>query len=344
MRTFQKIGALALTGLLGMSLWGCPKESAPDTTAKPADTTTAPAGGKDATPAGGKQLQIAVIPKGTANSFWLAVKAGADDAAKELKMPEPIWQGPATENDATQQVDVVANQITKKVDGILLAAVDSEALVQPVKDAADKKIPTVMFDSGLTKGKDASIAYVATDNVKGGELAGEKLAELIGKKGDVGVLLFKKGSASNDEREKGFMDAIKKYPDIHVVFSQEAGDPTKAVDQTNNMLTANKSIVGIFAANQPNGEGCASALKQKKLGGKVKMVAFDSSADEVSALKDGTIQALIVQDPYQMGYKGYKIVVDAINGKPPTEKVVDSGVKVVTMENINTPEVQKLLK
>lgn len=339
MHTFKKIGAFALTGLLGMSLWGCPKENAPEAGKEPGKT--------DATPpatSAGKQYKIAVIPKGTANSFWLGVKAGADDAAKELKQPEPIWQGPATENDATQQVDVVQTQVNNKVDGIVLAAVDAEALAQPVKDAALKKIPTVTVDSGLATDKDSSIAYIATDNVKGGELAGEKLAELIGKKGEVGVLLFKKGSASNDQRESGFLAAIKKYPDIKVVFSQEAGDPTKAVDQTNNMLTANKNIVGIFAANQPNGEGCASALKQKKLGGKVKVVAFDGSADEVSALKDGTIQALIVQDPYQMGYKGYKVLVDALNGKSPAEKTVDSGVKVVTSENLNTPEVQKLLK
>ncbi len=344
MLTHQKIGALALAGLFGMTLWGCPKESAPETTTAPTATTKPTDAGGTQPGAGGKQLKIAVIPKGTANSFWLSVKAGADAAASELKQPEPIWQGPAKEGDVTQQVDVVQTQINNKVDGIVLAAVDSEALVQPVKAAADKKILTVTVDSGLSKDQDPSIAYIATDNVKGGELAGETLAKLIGNKGEVGVLMFKKGSGSNDEREKGFMEAMKKFPDIKVVFNQEAGDPTKAVDQTNNMLIANPKIAGIFAANQPNGEGAISVLKQKKLGGKIKVVAFDASADELSALKDGTIHGLIVQDPFQMGYKGYKVLAAAINGTMPTEKTVDSGVKVVTMENLNSPEVQKLLK
>jgi ribose transport system substrate-binding protein len=179
--------------------------------------------------------------------------------------------------------------------------------------------------------------------VKGGQAAGEKLAELIGKKGDVAILLFKPGAASNDEREKGFKDAIAKYPDIHIVHTAVGGDPTSATNNTTDVLTAHKTLAGIFAANQPNGEGAASVLKQRKLGGTVKLVAFDGSDNEIKALKDGTIQALIVQDPYQMGFKGVNTVLQAIKKETIKEKLIDSGLTVVTPDNLNTPAVQKLL-
>ena len=340
MRKYRSLEILALAAFGSLALWGCAKENT-----APSGTTAAT--GSASTPtdsSGAKSVRIAVIPKGTANSFWLGVKAGADAAAKETGGIEIIWQGPAIENDATQQVDVVQTQINNHVDGIVLAAVDSQALVQPVKDAAAKKIPVVTVDSGLAKGQDESLCYIATDNTKGGQLAAEELAKATGQKGNVGILIFKKGSASNDERENGFLETLKKYPDMHLVSNLEAGDPTKAVDRTTDMLTANKDLVGIFAANQPNGEGAANVLKQKKLEGKVKLVAFDGSDDEVRALTDGTIQALIVQDPYRMGYEGVKTIMKAIHKQPIESKLVDSGVKVVTKANMNTPDMQKVLK
>lgn len=346
MRTVQKIGMLTVSCLGGVMLWGCPKENTGTGNGTSGGATTAPTATAESGKGGesGKKLRIAVIPKGTANSFWLGVKAGADDAAKKMGNIEIIWQGPATENDVTQQVDVVQTQVSNKVDGIVLAAVDSEALTQPVTAAKAANIPTVTVDSGLLKGKDDSVCYIATDNVKGGQLAADKLADAIGKKGNVGILIFKKGSASNDERESGFLEAMKKYPGIKVVSNLEGGDPTKAVDRTNDMLTANKDLAGIFAANQPNGEGAAQVLKQKKLEGKVKLVAFDSSEDEIKGLQEGTIQALIVQNPYQMGYQGVETVVKAIKKETIDKKLQDSGVMVVTKDNLNTPDVQKLLK
>ncbi len=346
MRTVQKIGVLTVSCLGSVLLWGCPKENTGASGGTTGDTTTAatPTTGGGGSGGAGKGLRIAVIPKGTSNSFWLGVKAGAEDAAKKMGNVEILWKGPATENDVTQQVDVVQTQISNKVDGIVLAAVDSEALAQPVTTAKAANIPTVTVDSGIVKGKDDSVCYIATDNVKGGQLAADKLADAIGKKGNVGILIFKKGSASNDERESGFLEAMKKYPDIKVVSNLEGGDPTKAVDRTNDMLTANKDLAGIFAANQPNGEGAAQVLKQKRLEGKVKLVAFDSSEDEIKALQDGAIQALIVQNPYQMGYQGVETVVRAIKKETIDKKLQDSGVMVITKENMNTPDAQKLLK
>jgi len=339
MRIVKTAGALIVSAAFGLSLWGCPKDKTETSTPTGGGTGTAESAGAPA----GKKLRIAVIPKGTQNSYWVGLKQGAEAAATADPNIEIIWQGPEPENDSTNQVDVFKTQVNNKVDGIVLAVIDKDSMVNPVKEAMAKGIKVVTVDSGLAKDKDSSVCYIATDNVAGGAKAADTLAEAIGKKGNVGLLYFQKGSGSSDEREKGFEDEIKKYPDIHLVQSREARDPNKAADETTNMLTAHSDIVGIFAANEPNGDGAANVLKQRKLGGKIKVVAFDTSESEIQALKDGTILALIVQSPYQMGLQGVKAAVKAIKGEDVGPKLVDSGLTVVTKDNLNTPEVQKLL-
>jgi ribose transport system substrate-binding protein len=338
MRVRQTIGAALFATALGLSLWGCPKDKTTETS-----TQTSSSGATTSAATAGKKLRIAVIPKGTQNSYWVALKQGAEAAAAEDQNIEIIWQGPEPEDDATNQVDVFKTQVNNKVDGIVLAVIDKDSMVNPVKEAMAKGIKVVTVDSGLAKDKDTSVCYIATDNVAGGAKAADTLAKAIGEKGNVGLLYFQKGSGSSDEREKGFEDEIKKYPNIHLVQSRAARDPNKAADETTNMLTAHSDIVGIFAANEPNGDGAANVLKQRKLGGKIKVVAFDTSDSEIQALKDGTILALIVQSPYQMGLQGVKAAVKAIKGEDVGPKSVDSGLTVVTKDNLETPEVKKLL-
>ncbi len=340
MRLHKKmVGAFALS-VIGFATWGCPKDQTTVAGGGTASNGTSSGG----TAVAGKKLTIAVIPKGTRNTYWVALKQGADAAAAADPTLNPIvWQGPEPEDDATNQVDVFRSQVNNKADGIVLAVIDKDSMVNPVKDAMGKGIKVVTVDSGLAKGNDSSVCYIATDNVAGGAKAADTLAKAIGEKGDVGMLYFQKGSGSSDEREKGFEDGIKKYPNIHLVQSREARDPQKAADETANMLTAHPTIVGIFAANEPNGDGAANVLKQRKLDGKIKLVAFDSSDTEIAALKDGSILALIVQSPYQMGFMGVQAVVKAIRGQDVGPKMVDSGLTVVTKENLDKPEVQKLL-
>ncbi len=324
---------LFATGLAVVALpmlFGCPKQ--------PVST-----GGAPGEHGSSKKLKIAVLPKGTAHSFWQTVKAGADAAGQE-ENAEIIWQGPAKETEYTEQINIVQNQVTAGVDGIVLAATSAEGLVKPAKEAVAKGIPVVTIDSGLKKDDDPSLAFIATDNVEGGRKAADALAKLVGEKGKVGVLPFIKGAASSDQREQGFVEGIKKYPNITLVpILYTDGDPQKALEQTMNMLTATPDLAGIFAANEPGGIGAANALKQKNLVGKVKLVEFDASAEQVKALEAGTVQALIVQDPFQMGYKGVKTVVKAIRKQPIAEKFIDSGITVVTKDNLATPQVQKLV-
>ncbi len=323
---FAALGAIALAGC--------------DKPAETHVTPTTPDSGKQVPGSTAKTLKIAVIPKGTGAQFWQSIKAGAEAAGKEDGC-EIVWQGPKRENDVTDQVNVVVTQVNNKVDGIVLCATDAVALTNPVKDAIAKGVPVVTIDSGI-KGDDA-LAYVATDNVKGGEAAADALAKEMGDKGKVGLLIFQKGSASSDDREKGFLAGLKKHPGLTLISTLESSDNTKALNNVTNMLTAHPDITGIFAASEPNGNGASQVIEQKKLSGKVKIVAFDSGDKEIEALKKGSIQALIVQDPFQMGYKGVKTVLKAIKKETITEKIVDSGMTVVTKVNLNTPEVQKLV-
>lgn len=325
----RKKASLALAALCTMGLFGCPK---PD--AGPVTPVTPGPGGS------GPRMTIAVIPKGTENQFWQSIKAGADAAGKEENC-EIKWDGPNPENDITAQVNIVNTMVNNKVNGIVIAACDKTALVAPIKKAMAAGIPVVTVDSGIST--EDPVSYIATDNLNGGKEAAIALAKLMEEKGTAGYLIFGKGQVSSDEREQGFVDEMKKHPGIKVLPPLEASDAGKAFSNVTNMLTAHPEITGIFAASEPNGVSGSAVLDQKKLAGKIKLVAFDSSDKEIEALKSGTIQALIVQDPYQMGYKGVKTALKAIK-KETVEKKVDSGLKVVTKENLDTPEIKKLLK
>lgn len=294
-----------------------------------------------------KKYTIAVIPKGTTHEFWKSVHAGAMKASQETGA-EIIWKGPLKEDDRQSQIDTVDNFINRKVDGIVLAPLDDSALRKPVRDAKNANIPVVIFDSAL-KGSDWT-SFVATDNHKGGEMAGEELAHLLGDKGRVVILRYAEGSASTMQREQGFLDAIKKHPNIKVVRDNVYGGATteSAYQASENMLAPLKKgdgsldIDGIFACNESTTFGMLRALQEGGWAGKVKYVGFDASAKLVDALKDGQINGLIVQNPFNMGYLGVKTIVDKLNGKD-VEKHIDTGATLVTKENMEQPDVKELL-
>lgn len=294
---------------------------------------------KAAAPDSGK-LRIALVPKGLSHQFWLTVKAGAEDAADEFDA-EIDWQGPAKETQVAKQISIVEDMISSKVDAIVMAACDENALVRPVKKAVDAGIPVVTIDSGIKS--DVAVSFVATDNVAGGKTAARELARLVGEEGEVGLIPFVPGAATSELREKGFLEGLKQFP--HMTLGQKLycmSDVAKGMSVTEDMMTSNADLKGIFAANEPGAIGSAQALKAAGKAGKIKLVAFDASNEEIEALKEGSVQALIVQNPYQMGYQGVKAAVDCLRGKP-VEKRIDTGVTVVTMQNFNDPEIQKLL-
>lgn len=285
-------------------------------------------------------LQIAVVPKGLAHQFWLTVKAGAEAAAKENNA-EIIWQGPAKETEVDKQINIIQDMISRKVDGIVMAACNENALIQIVEKAHKNGIPVVTIDSGIKS--DIQHSFVATDNMHGAKMAADALADMIGGEGKVGLIPFVKGAATSELREQGFREGIAAYPGITLVATLYCdSDVAKAMNVTQDMLTANPDLKGIFATNEPAAIGAAQAIKAAGKTGQVKLVAFDAAEEEINGLKNGSIQALVVQDPYKMGYVGVESVITVINGGS-IEKRIDTGVTIVTLENFEEPEVQKLL-
>ncbi len=313
--------------------------------------TTPEAGGTtptagEPTAGSGKTYRIAVIPKGTTHEFWKSVHYGAEKAAKELGGVQILWKGPVQENDREGQIQVVQDFIVQKVDGICLAPLDSHALVEYVEEAAEKNVPVVIFDSGLDK-DDKIVSYVATDNFKGGELAGHRLAEVMGKQGNAILLRYTQGSESTLQREEGFLKAIKdEYPGIKMISSEEyAGTtPEQSLDKAMQVLQKHKAEVnGIFAVCEPNATGVLGAMQELDHAGKVKFVAFDPNVPLVNGLKDNKVDGIVLQDPVQMGYESVMTMVKHLKGEK-VEKRISTGEYVATPENMNDEQMSKLLK
>ena len=289
-------------------------------------------------------LRIAMIPKGTTHIFWKSVHFGAEKAAKELGV-EVQWRGPQKESDRDQQISVLQGFVNKQVDGICLAPLDADALVRPVRESGRNGIPVVIFDSGLNAPKEDFTSLVATDNFRGGQLAGEAMAKELGGKGNVIMLRYNKGSESTQQREDGFLETLAAFPDIKILSSdQYAGTTTEsAMDKAQQMLNRySDEVNGIFAVCEPNAEGVLRALEDRKLTGKVKFIGFDASDAMAVALREGKMHAIVLQDPVRMGYLAIQTIVKIIRGET-VPAFVDTGVSVATKENIDTDEIKKLL-
>lgn len=296
-------------------------------------------------PAAGEKKRIAVIPKGTTHVFWKSVEAGARKAGDELGV-EIIWKGPLKENDRSQQIQVVQQFVSQGVSGIVLAPLDFKALVGPVRSASEKKIPVVIFDSGLD-GKPGTdfVSFVATNNTRGGELGGKELTRLLGDKGKVVLLRYQAGSASTDEREKGFLDALKAAKEIAVISENRHAGATagEAKTQALYLIDEIRKADGVFCPNESSTLGMLLALRQEGLAGKIKFVGFDASPPLVEALQKGEIHALVVQNPRKMGYLGVKTLVAHLNGEK-VDATIDTGVALITKENLSDPEIKALLE
>src|SRR5215471_11362436 len=288
------------------------------------------------------KLTIAVIPKGTSHLFWQSVHAGAQKAATELGV-DIVWRGPLREDDRDAQVSEVDGFVSRGVSGIVLAPLDESALVTPVSNASRSKIPVVIFDSGL-KGDDY-VSFVATDNLKGGRLAGEHLAKLLNGKGKVAVLRYAEGSNSTSLREEGFLDAMKENPGIEVLSSNQYGgaDVEGAYKKSEGLLSRFRELDGVFCPNESTTVGMLRALEDNSRAGKVRFVGFDSSGILVKGLREGHIDGLVLQDPINMGYLGVKTIAAHIRGEK-VDKRIDTGVTLVTRENLDEPAVKDLVQ
>ncbi len=288
--------------------------------------------------------RIAVIPKGTTHSYWKSVEAGAKRAGAELGV-EILWKGPLKEDDRAEQIAVVQQFVASGVSAIVLAPLDDTALRGPVKSAAERKIPVVIFDSALKgeAGKDFA-SFVATDNRRGGQLGGEELARLLGGKGKVVLLRYSEGSASTAEREAGFLEVIQQHPGMTVTVDNRYAGATvsTAQDAAMNLIDKIRDADGIFCPNESSTQGMLLALRQTGLVGKKAFVGFDTSPALNAALDRGDIQALVAQNPTKMGYLGVVTAVKAVRGEK-VETHIDTGCVLVTRNNQNEPAVKAIL-
>ena len=291
---------------------------------------------------------IGVIPKGTTHEFWKSIHAGAVKAERELNAAGTavtiMWKGPLREDDREQQVQVVEGFVSQNISGIVIAPLDEAALVRPVEEARRAGIPAIVIDSALDSKE--IVSFVATDNTKGGELAADRMAELLNGKGKVLLLRYQEGSASTTARETGFLAELKaKAPGIEVISSDQYAGPTRdtAKRASENLLNryANE-LQGIFCVNESSTHGMLLALQDIGKAGKVAFIGFDASQTFIDALGNGQMHGLVVQNPLNMGYLGVTKMVEHLQGKK-VEARIDTGVWMITKENLAAPQTAELL-
>lgn len=284
---------------------------------------------------------IAVIPKGTTHLFWESVHAGALDAARETGV-KISWVGPEREGDREKQIQIIEDFIVRKVSGVVLAPNDRQALVPSVEKLYEKNIPCAIIDSAIET--DKILCFAATDNYQGGVLAAKRMGEILNGKGRIIVIKYAPGSASTEKREAGFIDTIEKeFPDIEIVDSKYGMDTVEtALQATEDLLTKNADLDGLYACNESTSVGALRALQSRGRAGTIKMVGFDAGELLIEALRSDVIDALVVQNPYKMGYEGVKAVVAELDGKEVSKKI-DTGVGLVTKDRLDDPEIKALL-
>lgn len=289
----------------------------------------------------GGARRIGVIPKGTAHVFWQSVHAGSEAAGREFH--EAVdWDGPPNETDYARQLEIFDSMLNQHVNGIVVAASDRTTLDASLDRASRENIPVVIFDSGVDS--DKYVSFVATNNYEGGQMAGRKLGELLHGKGSVAMIMNAPGSASTMDRERGFRDALgKEFPAVKIVAEQYCmTDGAKAMAAAENIFTAHPALDGIFGSSEPSSIGAAQAAKARGLAGRVKIVGFDSSEGLVADLQKGVIDALVVQDPFRMGYEAVRALTEKLNGKTP-QKRIDLSATVITKADLGKPVINRLL-
>ena len=287
------------------------------------------------------RLKIAVIPKGTSHEYWKSVHAGAEAAAQELDV-EVLWKGPLIESDRNAQIQVVEDFVTRGVDGIVLMPLDRVALVRPAREAQESGVPVIIADSDLDW--DGRLSFVATDNERGGEMGGEQLAELLGGEGKVILMRYLENSASTTRREEGFLKAMAANPGIEIVSSNQYAGPTiEGAQQTaENLLNAFAEVDGIFCPCEPAAYGMMRAIQDAGRKDEIKFVGFDGSEKLVAGLKEGQVDALVLQSPVAIGDLSVRAMVKHLRGET-VEGRIDTGVVIATQENMSSPAIQALL-
>ena len=288
-----------------------------------------------------QEIYIPLVSKGFQHQFWQAVKQGAEQAAKDLKV-KVSFEGPETEAMVDKQIDMLSAALAKKPQAIGFAALDSQAAIPLLKKAQAAKIPVVAFDSGVDS--DIPVTTTTTDNKAAAALAADKMAELIGKSGEVALVVHDQTSRTGVDRRDGFVNRIKSaYPNIKIVSVQYGGgDQLKSTEITKSILQASPNLKGIFGANEGSAIGVVNGVKEMKRTSKVVVIGYDSGKQQKNAIMDGSMAGAITQNPVGMGYKTVEMAVKAIKGEK-LPKIVDTGFFWYDKTNIADPKIAAVL-
>ncbi len=288
---------------------------------------------------------IPIIVKDTTSFYWQIVLAGARKAGKDLGVNVPEL-GAQSESDINGQISILENAVAEKPAAVVISPTEFKALGKPIDEAA-KKVPIIGIDSAADS--KAFSSFLTTDNVQGGRIAADGLAQAITEKygkaeGDVALITSLPGVGSLDARAKGFKEELAaKYPGLKLVADKVAdGMATTGLNIMTDLITANPNLRGVFASNLIMAQGAGQAVAENKKADTIKLIGFDSDDKLVGFLKDGTIYGLVVQDPYRMGYDGIKTALAVSKGEK-VEAFVDTGANLITKANMMGDRQQALL-
>ncbi|MBN8952950.1 MULTISPECIES: substrate-binding domain-containing protein [unclassified Rhizobium] len=301
------------------------------------------------TKAADKKFTIALIPGLTTDNFYITMHKGAEAAAKAVGA-ELVWQGGPDFNPVTQ-VPVLDAVIAKKPDFILIAPTDKDQLIQPLKKANDAGIPIITVDTFIGNGvyqtgngdADFPLSYIASDNLLGGAIAARALAKAVGEKGKVYVSNVKPGVSTTDQREQGFKEEMKKYPNITVLETQyNDDDANKAASQLQAVYARNSDLDGVFGANLFSALGAANGVQQAGQTGKIRVVAFDAPTSIVDSINSGLVDLAIAQHPAEIGYFGVMAAYAHLTGNSiPT--AIGTGFTVIDKSNVTDKKIAKFI-
>lgn len=290
-------------------------------------------------PAHAQELYIPLISKGFQHQFWQAVKAGAEQAAKEHKV-KVTFEGPETEAMVDKQIDMLSSALAKKPAAIGFAALDSKAATPLLKKAQAAKIPVVAFDSGVDS--DVPVTTATTDNKAAAALAADKLAALIGDAGEVAVVAHDQTSRTGVDRRDGFVERMKAaHPKVKIVSVQYGGgDHLKSTEIAKSILQAHPQLKGLFGTNEGSAIGIVNAVKESKR--QVTIVGYDSGKAQKDAIRSGLMAGAITQNPVGIGYKTVVAAVKALKGEK-LPKIIDTGFYWYDKANIADPKIAAVL-
>jgi ribose transport system substrate-binding protein len=295
------------------------------------DNSSSGGGGSSSSSSGNKAYKLTLVAGVKGDEFYITMNCGAQAAAKAAGATLD-FQGP-DQFDAAQQTPIVNAVQAKKPDGVLIAPTDTKALYAPIKALADNGSKVVLVDTTLDK-PDMAVSQIASDNLAGGKQAAKTLLELTGSKGKYLVINVKPGISTTDARGKGFEEGLKGVSGVEYLGQQyNNDDPAKASSIVTSTLAKHPDLAGIFATNLFGAEGAASGLRQAGQLGKIKIVGFDAGPKQVEDLKQGTVQALIAQQPAEIGKQGVEQAIAALKGEP-TKPKIGTGFSVITKDNL----------